>query len=118
MSSRHKPDRPGTGNRAFSVQEDPPQLISGKDPLRETYQGHWKDLSLLHKVGVALSLSVGSFFAVNFVVLPFLHAEFRSNLFKGGLAVGGFAICLLAFGWALQWLVRWKVTHWPSARNR
>jgi hypothetical protein len=80
--------------------------------------GHWKELPRLQKVGVVLVLSGMSFFGANFVIWPLMKAEFWSNLFKVGLAVGGFAICLLAFGWVLLSLVRWKSLHWPSARNR
>ena len=55
--------------RHFSAHGEPPNPLDFpiKDPLRETYEGRWKQLPVLHKVGLAIVFAFWILFVVSIV---------------------------------------------------
>jgi hypothetical protein len=107
--------RTSHGRFGFSKPEEAPLLAAGsKDPLKEIYQGRWKQLPVLHKFGVAVVFLPMSAFVGMFLVWPFLHAEAWSRLFEIVIPVAGFLLCLLV---VLLCIRNFRENDLPAAKN-
>jgi hypothetical protein len=116
MSSTHGDDyRKGQGRFGFPKHEEAPLLVAGsKDPLKEIYQGRWKQLPVLHKFGVVVVFLPMSAFVGVFLVWPFLHAEAWSRLFEIVIPVAGSLLCLLVI---LLYIRHFRESELPAAKN-
>jgi len=108
VSSTHGPDsRRGRSRVGWPATRELPVLATrSKDPLKELYQGRWKQLPTLQKVGVVTVLSVLSVFAWLFFVSPLMHTEGWKYLAETAFTAGGFFVCLLIFRMVLFRVIR------------
>jgi hypothetical protein len=119
MSSTHGPDRRRSRGRYPwpAARELPPLQSTSRDPLKQVYQGRWRELPTLHKVGVVIVLVPVLVFACVVFGWPLMHTEGWEYLAKIVLVVGGLLVCLFLFRKALFSLIKYLRTSKETERS-
>jgi hypothetical protein len=89
--------------RHFADHDEPPNALdfSAKDPLRETYEGRWKQLPLLQKIGLVVVL--GFWVAL---IAGVLWGETGGRHLLGGLPLAVVVLILMIFLFVLGKSIR------------